>query len=161
MLNETTVTEPSKNTQVVCITPLNVVKPRNEVKKMAENSKKTKSSKKSRDSTKIKELTQKEIKKMEKVFSDMDSEMGSLGLSLLSELSFALQTLKKLKADIRKNGVVVDMPQGNYSIKRANPALQAYNTLIKNYQSIVKAIQDMLPLAENAADIDEFDSDNL
>lgn len=128
---------------------------------MEKSTKKVKSSKKSQSSTKIKELTQKEIKKIEKIFSDMDSEMGSLGLSLLNELSFTLQTLKKLKADVRKNGVIVDMDQGKYKIQRTNPALQSYNTLIKNYQSIVKAIMDMLPLAENGADIDEFDSDDL
>jgi hypothetical protein len=105
-------------------------------------------------------LTNDDIKKIEKIFADMDSESGSLGLSILEELKFTLQTLKKLKANIRKNGVVVDMQQGNYSIQRANPALQTYNVLIKNYQSLVKSILDMLPSNDNG-DNDEFDSDDL
>ena len=37
------------------------------------------------------------------------------------------------------------MCQGSYSINRANPALQAYNTMIKNYTSSIKQLVDMLP----------------
>lgn len=109
---------------------------------------------------KIKKLTSADIKKIEKIFSDMESETSSLGLALMEELKFTIQTLRKLKANIRKNGVVVDMPQGSYTIQRANPALQTYNVLIKNYQSLVKAIIDMLPSLDNT-DNDEFDSDDL
>lgn len=108
---------------------------------------------------KVKKLSLKDIQRIQKLFSDTDSERNSLGLALLEELKFTLQTLKKLKADIRKNGVVVEMPQGNYSIKRANPALQSYNVLIKNYQSLVKSIMDMLP--QETPDLDDFDNDDL
>ena len=109
---------------------------------------------------KVKKITNEDIKKIEKIFSAMESESSSLGLALVEELKFTIQTLRKLKTNIRKNGVVVDMPQGNYSIQRANPALQTYNVLIKNYQSLVKAIMDMLPATDNP-DNDEFDSDDL
>lgn len=109
---------------------------------------------------KVLKITNEDIKKIEKIFAEMENETGSLGLSLTAELKFTIQTLKKLKANIRKNGVVVDMPQGNYSIQRSNPALQSYNTLIKNYQSLVKAIMEMLPPPDNP-DNDEFDSDDL
>lgn len=108
---------------------------------------------------KIKKLTSEEVKKIEKIFFDMENEVGTLGLALIDELKFSLQTLRKLKSDIRKNGVVTDMPQGNYCIKRTNPALQSYNTLIKNYQSLVKSILEMLP-PESPLD-DDFDNDDL
>lgn len=108
---------------------------------------------------KIKKLSLNDIKKIEKIFSDLDSEVGSLGLALAEELKFSLQTLKKLKSNIRQDGVVVKMQQGDYFIQRANPALQSYNTLIKNYQSLVKAIIEMLP--EEPTDSDDFDNDDL
>lgn len=111
-------------------------------------------------SEKVKKLTNEDIRKIENLFSEMDSERSSLGLALTEELKFTLQTLRKLKSNIRKEGVVVDMPQGNYSIKRANPALQTYNVLIKNYQSLVKAIMEMLP-TNDTNDGDDFDSDDL
>ena len=108
---------------------------------------------------KIKKISNDDIKMIEKVFSDMNNETGAFGLALMEELKFTLQTLRKLKINVRKNGVVVDMQQGNYSIKRANPALQTYNNLIKNYQSLVKSIMDMLPPSDS--DNDDFDSDDL
>lgn len=108
---------------------------------------------------KIKKLSLNDIKKIEKIFSDLDNEVGSLGLALVEELKFSLQTLKKLKYNIKQDGVVVEMQQGDYFIKRANPALQSYNTLIKNYQSLVKAIIEMLP--EEPTDCDDFDNDDL
>lgn len=109
---------------------------------------------------KVHRFSTKDIQKMEQYFGNLETDTGALGLSLLAELKFSLQTLNKLKADIRKNGVVVEMDQGKYTIQRANPALQTYNVLIKNYQSLVKAILDLLP-PESPPDSDDFDGDDL
>ena len=52
------------------------------------------------------------------------------------------------------------MCQGEYSIERANPALNQYNSLIKNYNSTVKQIYDILP-KEEVQNYDNFDEDDL
>lgn len=100
------------------------------------------------------------FKKLKKTFNEMDDDKGMLGLSLVAELEFMKDTLKKLKSEITEGGVVTNMPQGNYSIDRANPALVQYNAMIKNYQSTVKQINDLLP-KKNIDDFDGFDDDDL
>ena len=69
------------------------------------------------------------------------------------------KTLKKLKKDIDKKGVVVTMCQGSYSIDRTNPSLPTYNSTIKNFTSTSKQLFDMLPKSDS--DDDDFDNDNL
>ena len=69
------------------------------------------------------------------------------------------ETLENLKSNIDEKGVVVEMCQGNYSIDRANPALQTYNALIKNYTSTSKQLFEMLP--NDSAMEDTFDDDEL
>ncbi len=92
-------------------------------------------------------------------FESMDNDKGKLGLSILGELEFINKTLKKLKTEIRKNGVVTDMSQGSYSIKRSNPALNTYNVTIKNYQLLISKLNDLLPKQENQ--LDNFEDDDL
>ena len=109
---------------------------------------------------KAKNITLADIERIRKRFADLDSDVGTLGLGLIEELKFSLKTLKKLKVNINKNGVVVKMDQGKYEIDRTNPALTTYNTLIKNYQSLSKQIYDMLAELD-PIDEDDFDSDDL
>ena len=82
------------------------------------------------------------FKILKKLFNEMDNEKGMLGLALIKELEFMKKTLNKLKKELSDKGVVTEMPQGKYSIERANPALTQYNSMIKNYQSTVKQIND-------------------
>ena len=49
------------------------------------------------------------------------------------------------------------MCQGDYSIKRENPALRSYNTCVKNYQNIIKQITDLLPKEQSGNAPDDFD----
>lgn len=90
----------------------------------------------------------------------MNSEKGMLGLTLIKELEFMKKTLTKLKKELNEKGVVTEMPQGKYSIERANPALTQYNAMIKNYQSTVKQINELLP-KDSIDGIDDFDNDEL
>lgn len=112
-----------------------------------------------KDST-IRKLTNSDLKRIESLLSSQDTDVANLGLGLIEELRFSMQTLRKLKADIRKNGVVVEMSQGKYSITRTNPALQTYNVSIKNYQSIVTQLSNLLN-SLNLNEDDDFESDTL
>lgn len=109
---------------------------------------------------KNKVLTLADIDRMRRKFADLDSDVGSIGLGLVDELKFIFRTLKKLKTNINKNGVVIKMDQGKYKIDRTNPALTTYNVLIKNYQTLSKQINDMLNQNE-LIDSDDFENDDL
>ena len=72
-----------------------------------------------------------------------------LALKLIDKAEFMEKTLKDLEKEVTDNGVITKMPQGEYSIDRANPALQAYNTTIKNYTTIIKQLNDMIPVGDS------------
>ena len=99
-------------------------------------------------------LPYEKLKDLKQIFETLDVDKKTLGLSLLDEAMFCGETLKKLKEDIENDGTVVDMCQGNYSIKRANPALNSYNQLVKNYQSLIKQMKDLLSSEEIAKESD-------
>lgn len=101
-----------------------------------------------------------DLKSLKITFENMNNDKGKLGLTLLNEIVFMKDTLDKLKGEIITNGVVTEMCQGKYSIERANPALNQYNSLIKNYQSGIKQLNDLLP-KEIDTDNDTFDDDDL
>lgn len=96
---------------------------------------------------------------LKKTFESMDNDRGMLGLSILSELEFINQTLAELKKEIKEKGVVTDMSQGSYSIKRSNPALNTYNITIKNYNALISKLNDLLPKKESIED--NFEDDEL
>lgn len=104
----------------------------------------------------------KELVKLKNVFEKEDSNHSKLALSLIEEAFFCGKTLEKLKKQINKDGVVTEMCQGDYSIKRENPALKSYNTTIKNYQALLKQISELLPIdigenEKNNNEEDDFD----
>ena len=106
-------------------------------------------------------LKQININHIEKVFKELSNkDISVLGISLISELKFMKATLKSLKKEIKDRGVIVVMPQGNYDIERANPAIASYNTMVKNYNSTIKQIHELLS-ACNVDYTDDFDTDDL
>lgn len=101
-----------------------------------------------------------DLKSVKKTLKEMDSNKGKLGLSLLEEAEFMKKTLEELKKNINTNGVITEMCQGDYSIERANPALNQYNSLIKNFNSTIKQITDLLSIEPPKPLEDEFDEFN-
>ena len=89
-----------------------------------------------------------DIKDLRKVFEAINDEKSKLALSLLDKAEFLEETLQKLKARVKLDGVVTEMCQGDYTIERENPALKSYNTTVKNYTSVIKQLNDMLPTKE-------------
>lgn len=100
------------------------------------------------------------LNSVKKTLKEMKSDKGKLGLTLLEEAEFMKTTLEELKQKVIDNGVITEMCQGEYTIERANPALNQYNSLIKNYNSIVKQITDLLTEQPAKTLEDEFDDFN-
>ena len=86
-----------------------------------------------------------DLKELKQVFEKANDNKSKLALSLLDKAEFMNETLNKLQAKVKENGVVTKMCQGSYDIERENPALRSYNTTIKNYNSTIKQIADLLP----------------
>ena len=97
-----------------------------------------------------------DLNSIRKEFEKEDTSKNKLGLALVERAIFMRETLKKLEEKIEESGVVTEMCQGNYSIERANPAIQAYNGTLKNYTSTIKQLVDMLP--EEIIEDDSFEN---
>lgn len=75
----------------------------------------------------------------------MDNDKGKVGLELLVEVQFMKRTLERLREEIDKSDLIIEMQQGSYSIDRSNPAINSYNTTITNYNKLIKQLTDLLP----------------
>ena len=70
--------------------------------------------------------------------------------SLADEITFMDKTLKDLKKEIKKRGVVDEFKQGKQEFLRESPALKAYNTTIQRYSLLSKQFADLLPKQEES-----------
>ena len=98
----------------------------------------------------------KDIRKLKSLVKE-DNPKKPLILSLLDKAEFMEETLVKLQEQVREEGCITDMPQGNYSIKRGNPALQQYVALQKNYNTTIKQLNDLLPKETDKKEVDVFE----
>ena len=108
----------------------------------------------------MKKIDDIDLSSLKKECKSLPESKCKLGLSLIEEIEFMRNTLNKLKTNIEEDGVVVEMCQGQYSIQRANPSLNQYNTTMKNYQSTIKQITELLKSEIKVSVEDEFDNFN-
>lgn len=94
---------------------------------------------------------QSEADRLKKILQDVPSQQMELCERLIGRAAFILVTLLDYEREITENGVITEMSQGAYTIKRENPAAKGYNSLVKNYQGIIKQLTDMLPDKKDAA----------
>lgn len=125
----------SKNTQVVSIRPPLLIKKNkyrwwNRVKK---------------ELTEKEKNIKKEIARLNKILRDIDKNKRASAEGLIQEAAFMRATLQELKEQINKNGVIDEMPQGEYSILRESPAVKTYNTMIQRYTTVCKELFNLLP----------------
>ncbi|MCI1593226.1 hypothetical protein [Heyndrickxia oleronia] len=87
----------------------------------------------------------KEINRLKRLFKELDKNKQSAAEGLIQEVSFMRVTLKDLKEDINKNGVIDEMEQGEYTILRESPAVKTYNTMVQRYTTACKELYNLLP----------------
>jgi hypothetical protein len=92
---------------------------------------------------------EKEIKKeknrLKRIFKDLDKNKKEASIGLIDEAAFMRITLQDLKDDINTNGVIDEMPQGDYTIFRESPTVKTYNTMIQRYTAACKELNNLLP----------------
>ncbi len=59
-----------------------------------------------------------------------------------------LVILKECELEIIKNGVIVQMQQGKYTIDRENPACKTYTAMMKSYQNVIGQLLSLVPKDE-------------
>ena len=92
-----------------------------------------------------------EEKRLEKILKDVPKQQIALCRRLIERAAFMLVTLMDYEREITKNGVITEMPQGEYTIQRENPAAKGYNTMVKNYQAVIRQLTDLLPDKKDSA----------
>ncbi len=92
-----------------------------------------------------------EERRLEKILKDVPRQQIALCRRLIERAAFMLVTLLDYEREITDNGVITEMPQGEYTIQRENPAAKGYNTMVKNYQAVIKQLTDLLPDKKDAA----------
>lgn len=86
----------------------------------------------------------KELNKFRKFIKDLELDDKNMAMNMVSELAFMKVTLEDLKEVVNTDGVVTEMPQGEYSITRENPALKSYNTMIQRYNATLKQLDEFI-----------------
>lgn len=97
------------------------------------------------DDKKRKRLVTNEIKRLTDIFKEVDSKKQRTIKGLIEESAFMKATLLELKEIIQNEGVINEMPQGEYSIMREHPALKSYNTTIQRYTTVTEKLLGLLP----------------
>lgn len=97
------------------------------------------------DDKKRKRLVTNEIKRLTDIFKEVDSKKQRTIKGLIEESAFMKATLLELKEIIQNEGVINEMPQGDYSIMREHPALKSYNTTIQRYTTVTEKLLALLP----------------
>lgn len=87
----------------------------------------------------------KNMKQVKKILEYIPEDRQPMAQGLFDELTFMQQTMRKLKAQVRKEGAIHMFTQGQNTYPREHPALTAYNKTIQRYNQTYKQLLDLLP----------------
>mgnify|MGYP006988833666 CR=1 FL=1 len=89
--------------------------------------------------------TKKEQRRIAKLYKDLPRERLEVTKKLIDRAAYMLVSLEDMEEQINEDGLIIEMPQGDYSICRAHPLLQSYNAMIKNFNATIKQLGEALP----------------
>lgn len=95
---------------------------------------------------------------LNKILALIPDEKKPVAERLIREIRYMDQQLRKLKKDVKDNGVVEIFKQGAQELRRENPAFKSYNTTIKTYNNTIDKLAGLLPkdLPPEEDDFDKF-----
>lgn len=96
----------------------------------------------------INDRQKKEVSRLKKIYKNLPEDRRNVTEKLIERAAYMLITLQDIEQKINTDGLLVEMPQGNYTIERAHPLLSTYNAMVKNYASVVKQMNELLPSTE-------------
>lgn len=98
-------------------------------------------------------------KELDTLYNKISEDKKSEGKLIYNELSFIIDTINKLKDEIKNNGAVEHFINGKQNFLRENPALTSYNRLLKTYDIFYKNLINLIP--KDTDYIDDFENDDL
>lgn len=87
----------------------------------------------------------KEKSKIKRLYKNMAPERLESAEKLIERAAYMVVSLEDMEKIISRDGLVIEMQQGDYTIERAHPLLTPYNAMVKNYSSVVKQLNEMIP----------------
>jgi len=94
----------------------------------------------------------KEKENLKGIYKELEEDKKAIADGLLDELAFIRISLEEIKVDLLEHGFVDIMPQGDYEIRREDPASKSYIKLLQKYKDITKDLIKMLPQEEDIKD---------
>jgi len=92
-------------------------------------------------------IRRKELNKLKNLYKNMPKDKLKIN-DLMKRAVFMQEKLAEMEQRIDSDGLLVSMPQGNYSIDRAHPLISQYNAMVKNYTTIIKQLNEVVPAAD-------------
>lgn len=94
-----------------------------------------------------------DIEQLKQIYSNIDGNKRIYAEKMLDQLQFMSETLADLQRQVREDGAVTTLKNGNgFNITQEHPAQRSYNQMLKNYNSTIKALVDLLPKNESQND---------
>lgn len=96
------------------------------------------------------ELKKEYIAKFKKIYKDIPKEFKAKADDLIDTLASTRVYIDECNEHLFREGVVVQMQQGDYFIDRENPYSKQHSDKQKLYSQIIKQLDDMLPNEKEA-----------
>jgi hypothetical protein len=102
------------------------------------------------------ERIKREIRRLNKIYKEMDPDSKKAIKSLIENAAFMAVTLEDLQETINREGVVSEYQNGaNQWGTKKSPEVEVYNTMIKHYMAIIKQLTDLLPKESEVVEVDD------
>ena len=100
----------------------------------------------------------KELKKLQKIFENIQPDKKALCESLLQNAAFMAVKLRELQNLIDRDGMVEDYDNGGgQSGRKIGSAVQIYQKMLPSYNQVIKTLASMLPTSEKELAIRQAD----
>lgn len=95
------------------------------------------------------------LSKLKKIIKAVDENRRPVAENIYSKLLFLDATLAELEQQIKDEGAVIELVNGNgFKTIAEHPAQKSYNTMIGRYNALIKTFIDIIP--DGARQGDEF-----
>ena len=98
----------------------------------------------------------KEKKRLEKIFENIDTTKTELIKNLIDEAAFMSITLEETREIIKRDGIIEEYQNGaNQKGFKKSSAVEVYDKMVNTYSRIIKQLCELLPERGNGDDSEE------
>jgi hypothetical protein len=103
-----------------------------------------------------------EIKRLNKLFGEIDLKTRKAVHSLVENAAFMSVTLEDLQEEINENGVTETYQNGanQFGVKKSS-VVEVYNLMVKNHMGVMKQLAELIPKPKGKTEEGEDDFGNF